>query len=283
MGVLWTDTQWRQGSLLTDAGAHRLGLVQGPGTGHRAVVVSHDCDLASDKEEAAEVIVGTMIDKPSKPYMYAKNPRQLHVGFSAHDDEMRYVDLRHTDRRQVSKSLLSDADLDLRFVMPEQEQRALRQWLAARYGRPAFPNAFEARLRKQVGRKSVAQRIVDTVETDSSHVLGLFFELEETRDVELPEGQAYTLSISIIYDGEAGGPQSEEAANTAAHELRTLFENAYGPANEATEIALKGCDAIRHRDVTLAYLRKADQWRLEHISLRDEPAGDFLPAGEVPV
>ena len=281
--MLWLDTQWRQGSLLTDAGALRLGLVQGLGTGHRVVVVSHDCDLASDKEEAVEVIVGTTIDKPNKPYMYAKNPRQLHVGFMSQDDEMQYVELRHADRRPASKSSLSDADLDLRFTMPEQEKRALKQWLAARYGRPAFPNAFETRLRKRVGRKSVAQRIVDTVETDSSHVVGLFFELAETRDVELPEGQPYTLSIAIIYDVDAGGPRAKEAANIAADELRTLFARAYGLGDEATEIALNACDATRHSEVTLADLRKADQWRLEHISLRDEPAGDFLPAGESPV
>lgn len=29
-------------------------------------------------------------------------------------------------------------------------KRALKQWLAARYGRPAFPNAFEERLRSSL-------------------------------------------------------------------------------------------------------------------------------------
>ncbi|MFN3982418.1 MAG: hypothetical protein ACK4SA_18735 [Caldilinea sp.] len=35
--------------------------------------------------------------------------------------------------------------------------------------------------------------------------------------------------------------------------------------------------------LTLADLRRVDQWRLEYISLRDGEQGDFLPVGEIPV
>ena len=34
--------------------------------------------------------------------------------------------------------------------------------------------------------------------------------------------------------------------------------------------------------LTLADLRRVDQWRLEYISLRDDDQGDFLPVGEMP-
>jgi hypothetical protein len=34
--------------------------------------------------------------------------------------------------------------------------------------------------------------------------------------------------------------------------------------------------------LTLADLRRVDQWRLEYISLRDDEQGDFLPVGEMP-
>lgn len=35
--------------------------------------------------------------------------------------------------------------------------------------------------------------------------------------------------------------------------------------------------------MTLADLRRVDQWRLESLSLQDEDQGDFLAVGEMPV
>lgn len=34
--------------------------------------------------------------------------------------------------------------------------------------------------------------------------------------------------------------------------------------------------------MSLADLRKVDQWRVEYISLREEPVGDFMSIGEMP-
>ena len=51
----------------------------------------------------------------------------------------------------------------------------------------------------------------------------------------------------------------------------------------ATEIALENCGAVADTYMTLADLRKVDQWRLEYISLGDEPISHFIPTGERPV
>ena len=65
-------------------------------------------------------------------------------------------------------------------------------------------------------------------------------------------------------------------------QLRELFENTYGKPDVATEIALDACEAVADTRLTLANLRRVDQWRLEYISLRDDDQGDFLPVGEMP-
>ena len=61
-----------------------------------------------------------------------------------------------------------------------------------------------------------------------------------------------------------------------------MFEKTYGKPDVATEIALDAFEAVADTRLTLADLRRVDQWRLEHISLRDGDQGDFLPVGEMP-
>ena len=90
------------------------------------------------------------------------------------------------------------------------------------------------------------------------------------------------MSISIVYDSIEGGPDARQAAERVALQIRQLFEKAYGKPEVADEIALDACEAIADTHMTLADLRRVDQWRLEYISLRDDDVGDFLPVGETP-
>jgi hypothetical protein len=282
--MLGRDTEWRQGDLLTDEEAHLLGLVESLGSNRCFVLISHDCDLPSDTEAFVEVIMGSLVPAPDPMFAKARNPRRLHLKFVSDGGGDLSVELRHVDRQQVSKAEFAKIGVKGgRFLLPADEKRALKQWLAARYGRPAYPNAFENRLRKTVGKKSVEYLIAKILELESSHLVALFFDLGEARAIELENGDAYFLSISVVYDATEGGPNARASAEKVAGELRTLFEQAYGTADGATEIALDACNAVADTFMTLADLRRVDQWRLEYISLREDPAGDFLLAGELPV
>lgn len=112
--------------------------------------------------------------------------------------------------------------------------------------------------------------------------MALFFDLGEDKAIELEDKVPYFLSISVVYDATEGGPNARASAGKVADELRTLLEQAYGTVDNATEIALDTCTAVADTFMTLADLRKVDQWRLEYISLSEDPAGDFLPTGELP-
>ncbi len=157
-----------------------------------------------------------------------------------------------------------------------------KQWLAARYGRPAFPHAFETRLRKSAGKRTVERQIAKILEPEAKHLLGLFFDLGEQRGFEAADGEAYALSISVVYDATEGAAEARLAAERIAGQLRQLFDRAFGAPDVATEIALDACEAVADTHMTLANLRRVDQWRLEYISLRDDGKGDFLPVGEIP-
>lgn len=285
--MLGRDSAWRQGDLLADEAAASLGLVAAGDEVHRAVVISHDCDLPHDGEPFVEVIIANLVVKDPKPdpnLSYAKNPRRLHLTYEQAGGIPLVLELRHTERQWVEKERFRGVKRQgSSAILPADAKRALKQWLAARYGRPAFPNSFEDRLRKKVGKRTVDQQIGKILEPDSRHLVGLFFDLGELRDAEAPSDEPYVLSISVVYDSIDGGPVARHAAERVASSLQELFYRSYGSPEVATEIALEACEAVSDTHLTLADLRKVDQWRLEYISLRDGEGGDFLATGETPV
>lgn len=283
--MLTRDTDWRQGDLLTpDAAAKLTALNSAVGEMHRIVVITHDCDLPNDGETSVEVIVTDVVAAANPQFSYAKNPRKLHLGYEIAGGQSIVVELRHAERRIVSKAeFAKHAAKDGAASLPVDAKRALKQWLAARYGRPAFPNAFEDRLRKSVGKKNTVERQIGKIlEPEAKHLVGLFFDLGEQRSAEVPAGEPYALSISVVYDATEGGTQARQSAEKVASQLRELFEQAYGKPDAATEIALDACEAVADTSITLADLRRVDQWRLEYISLSDDDHGDFLSVGETP-
>jgi len=282
--MLTRDTDWRQGDLLTQETAAKLPALNGAaGEAHRVVVITHDCDLPNNSETSVEVIIADVVEAANAQFSYAKNPRKLHLDYQVTGGHS-VVELRHAERRIIPKDeFKKHAARDNYASLPTDGKRTLKQWLAARYGRPAFPNAFENRLRKEVSRKnSVERQIGKILEPEAKHLVGLFFDLGEQRSAEVPEGEPYALSISVVYDATEGGPQARQSAAKVADQLRELFEQAYGKPDTATDIAIDACEAVADTSITLADLRRVDQWRLEYISLTDHDHGNFMPVGETP-
>ena len=263
-----------------------MGLADPADQGHRVVVITHDCDLPHEGELCVEVIVAELVVKDPKPdpqLAYAKNPRRLHLAYECTDAAPLILELRHRDRRSVPRGEFTErAVKDTSITLPIDAKRPLKQWLAARYGRPAFPNAFEQRLRKLSGKRTVEQMIAKILELDPKHLVGLFFDLGEQRRAEAREGEPYALSVSVVYDVTEGGTEARLSAERVAGQLRELFETTYGKPDVAREIALDACEAVADTRLTLADLRRVDQWRLEYVSLQDESHGDFLSVGELP-
>lgn len=282
--MLDRDTKWRQGDLLTREAAKRLGLISSDGDdGCHVVVVSHDCDILHPKEPNVEIIVAHVVDKVDGQLSYAKNPRRLHLVYTLPNEQSLVLELEQARKRVVSREHFGQhAKTSYPATLPDEAKRTLKQWLAARYGRPAFPNAFEKRLRKKVGKPTVERKIAEILEPKSEHLVALFFDMGEQRGVELPDGEPYALSISVVYDATEAGPAARRSAEKVVDELNALFSNAYGEPEEATEIALDACEAVADTHMTLADLRRVDQWRLEYLSLCDVQSGDFLAVGELP-
>lgn len=279
------STQWRQGHLLTPESTKALGLARVGDGEVVAVVVSHDCDIHNDKESFVEVIVSRVLDRKDKQFEKARNPRQLHYSSSAAQPaDYRHVVLRHENLVRVSvQDFFATARRDDRYGIDQTEKRSLKQWLAARYGRPAFPNDFEAHLRKPYGKKQTVEKAIAEIVSDEEGLLvGVFLDLGDFRTEDPPKGEPFGLSIYVVYDASEAPEKARSYGEAIAERLTDLFVEAYGQEDVATEIALEHCSAVADLEFRLSDIRRTDQWRLEYVSLRQEPPSDFLSVSAIP-
>lgn len=265
---------WRQGDVLTDEAANALDLLPQDGTDDAfAIVISHDCDLSAavDKEPTAEVIVGRRIDKPGAD-SYGKTARRLHIEYQTEAGPIA-LELMATAKQPIHKRVLFESEPRQDMWLDGQGIGILQRWLAARYYRAAFPEAFENRLRAaKVPGKSLLKRIETILADGGEHVRALLFDLDEGKTIERAADEPYQLGIVVLYDSLRDEPAAATVANKAADELEALFETAFRtPEAGWQEIHLQYCDPISDSAITVAQREMLKLWRLEHMSLQDDP------------
>ncbi len=270
---------WRQGNILREQDAQALGLVE-PGSGQKVIVVSHDCDIPSESDDYIEIIIAECCAE-NKLYRGARHPRLLNLLYkNAIDEKEHFLLLKQVEKRSLSKSDFVFDDPDNEYILAEEEKRSLKQWLASRYGRPAFPDEFETRMKffngKATKKFKLENSIAKVLEKCPQAILAVFFALGDGRFKDLPPSEPYELSIYIVYDSEEGGPEARELAESAAAQLLTLFHTHYGKDESADLICLEECIAVSDTKFSLSAMRKMDQWRLDYISLADSEGGEHV-------
>lgn len=223
-----------------------------------AIVISHDCDIAN--EELVEIIAGKITEKPNHSFSYNKNPRCLHLGLGS--DEERFIILEQANKRLIAKEELEAASNGPNQTITDDNKRILREWLAARYARPAFPDSFENRLRKKTaGSNKIIDKIRSIMAKYSIHIEGLYFDLGEHGNDELAPDEEYCLTIYVVYHARYL-PDAKNEATKIADKLKELFANTSG-------IILEQCMPISDSDFSLAHLQRTRKWRLEYITNQD--------------
>lgn len=273
---------WRQGDVLSDETAKALGLQHSENADQTfVVVISHDCDLAAnaDKEPGSEVIVGRRIDKLGAD-SYGKTARRLHIEYQTKAGPPVVLELVATAKRSVSKTDLFATDPRLDLWLDGQGIAILQRWLASRYHRSGFPEAFENRLRaaKIPRKRSFLKSIEDILADAGDHIRALLFNLGEGKDVErnTPD-DLYQLGIVVLYDSLRDEPTAAAFATKAAEELEALFEEAFqAPEVGWQNICLRYCDPVSDSAITVAQKEMLKQWRLEHMSLQEDPSQPMI-------
>ena len=267
---------WRQGDVLTDEAAKTLGLQHSEDADNTfVVVVSHDCDLTAvaAKEPITELIVGRRIDKLGRD-SYAKTARRLHIEYQTRTGPV-VLELMAAGKQSISKPDLFATEPREDMWLDGQGIGILQRWLAARYHRAAFPEAFENRLRaaKIPGKHALLKRIEDILDDGGNHIRALLFDLDEGKDIERETSDdLYQLGINVLYDSLRDEPTAAAAATKAAEELEALFEAAFRSSEAGWQnVCLQYCDPISDSAMTVVQRETLKHWRLEHLSLHDDP------------
>lgn len=273
--------EWGQGSVLNECSAKHLGLIKEHQHGSLPVIITHDCDLRHQNEDTIELIIGDQLENLDPNYMNAKNPRRLHLEFLSDERKSIYLDMRFSNRDFISKEKLVQLKQNKSVLeIPHESKKVLKQWLAARYGRPAFPNSFEYCLRKTKRRKTVEYHLAKIFEPIEPYIVGLYFDLGEQMLKELKENP-YELNIYVIYNGKTHSSEAHNAALKAAQEVELLFSDVYGTSENAKGIRLGSCKVISDTKIALSDVRTMEQWRLEYLSIGEKSSEVYFQTGEV--
>lgn len=134
---------WHQGALLPVSDT----LADVACGRQHAIVASQDCDIVAltTHEPAVDLLPAVVRPSAQADLLYGKNPRRLCLALA--DGMFATVDVRQ--RVTIAKSKVARIDPVSHASVTQKDRKILAKWLGKRYGRPAFPDAFNERLATQ--------------------------------------------------------------------------------------------------------------------------------------
>ncbi len=260
------STPWRQGKFLANATAAELGLTDG-GPDALVIVVTHDCDLTQlpESEPTIEIVIGRQIEKESfnGNFSNAKNARKLHLPIEGANKP--YLELIAARKQSIDKTSLLN-QLPAPIELSEQSKTTLGRWLAKRYRRSAFPDAFETRLSSN----KLDRKISDAVKNCGESIAEIYFDL---RNPKAAPHENYMLDIVILYSTVNDADTARIDAEAARIKIETAFRARLYDKEQKTwkDIELGYVDVVADESLTYRHSQLLKAWRLEHISLGAEP------------
>ena len=267
------STPWRQGSILADE--LLAALAPGFEVPNRkvdiAVVISHDCDIAAnpDIEPTIEVIPAIFLPNEDGSLTHAKDPRRLHLTLTKRSTGKQYfAEFKATEKLNIPKEHFAGQLPSSEFFLDAKELEILRRWLAARYRRHAFSDAFEMRFKKVEG------RFREILKASSNHLRAILFDVDDDSRADSVDADApYVLDIYLVYTGQSGSGESLKIAQSTKEKVEKVFQNKYKRNGEWSEIELRSCEVVSDDALTYAQYLQFSEWRSEGLSLRSDPIG----------
>jgi len=240
------------------------------------LIISHDCDIASDPsiEPNIEAITGTKVTGANGNFTNGKNPRRLHLAATEAGTTI-WIELTAGARLVIPKTHLAKYDPCPKTSLSPANRNRLQAWLAARYRRSAFPDKFDVQLSKT----GVYDRLTKILKPLDDHIIAVFFDVDEGVEREhADEGDPFTLTIDLLYSTENDPAAAEAAATKACNEITQVFRERCFDSNSQSwrAVELLECSAISDQALTYADSIKLKRWNADYISLRAEPSKPMI-------
>ena len=228
------------------------------------VVISHDCDLALDNitvEPFVELIIGSYQPRPNGNFSWAKSTWTLQFEIKK-AGEPAIIQLGANTKQAVSKERLAPFEPDGRYTLESRQLAALREWLAARYNRTAFPDEFNRRL----DASGAPEKLKKLLAASNDLISLIYFDLKGRDRDELPAEVPYELAVVLVHFlGEEPSEAGDKADELADRIDAALNEKLVGPEYG---IAFRGCMTVSEDDIRLGEAQTLMRWRLDFITLK---------------
>lgn len=256
---------WRQGDLIAPEDAIKLQLTKSEHHSYRLLVISHSCDIAREEavEPHVELLLTTVVQDFQATDCNGHSIRKLHLPAQGAEN-IEWLELCITERQVIQKfKLLAEKPWAERTINRDGI-RILRRWLAQRYARSEFPDAFCTWLTTS----GVGQQFKRLAKRFSDALVGFYFDLDddsERQDADDP----YVVDIYLVYDSKDASHAS--LAQEAANQLKGIFQTKCQQAGRWRWIELINCEAISDEAFSLRAANTFRRWRFEHLSVAGEP------------
>ncbi len=271
------NNAWRQGHVIPQDLARKLELVGPEDVDTRlAVVITHDCDIAQSAgaEPDLEIIVGQVVAQLDGNCTHAKSARKLHLPFKTESGEV-FVELIANAKESLPKSHFIEMAPNPDLKLTPDRRNILQHWLALRYRRAAFPDAFDQRFDRQTKLKGKLSAILKPL---GEHITAVFFDIDDGEEVarQRPE-DTYKLDIYLLYNT-GDDPAKAEAAVDATRKkiVAACREKLFAEGKGWQYIELRECTPISDETLTYRQSRLFKRWNVDYMSLREDPQQDLL-------
>lgn len=253
------DLGWRQGSIMDRELAAQARLHAPKHVSDREhalfVVISHDCDVLSPnilKEPIIEVIGAIAQDdngSNQKLFLSGRNPRRLHINSVTVRGLSIPLNLFVHDRWPIPRVLLMEGPPAGALSPPECQ--LLAEWIAKRYIRPSFPNAFDTiwHSRAKSWRKLMTRF--------SSSIKGIYLRLNTFE--ELPDDTPYRCDLILVMASDRARSLRLDKLKRDIEQAFQQYWNQFQPYIECEDVVLYSADQVTLRDIA-PYQRIDADW-----------------------
>ncbi|MEN8130519.1 MAG: hypothetical protein ABFS45_10075 [Pseudomonadota bacterium] len=253
---------WRQGALLSlDIDGHLINDAHHEiPDDARLLVVSQTCDLIQgdmDREPYFEVLCLYPIDRePGGDCADGKNSRQMEFSCTVNGHDAKHWLAFPYKRHLVDRRMLLDHEPQS-FLEDERALAMILSWLARRYTRVAFPEAFVEQINQPKRRSPISKKFARL----NPFIANVYIRLEPFR--EITENESYKIELILVMD-------SEKFDDSAHFDKCTEIKN-------QLEYQLSQCDKIEVIDIniestsgiTFDDLKGFREWDYSYLSFRD--------------
>lgn len=245
------EVDWHQGDIVDSGQTNNLlnaSIDKRPSTTKDCVlcVISQDCDIvaSADKEPYIELLAGIINPTICRKFADLKSPRIIDIPIK--DQTIRFS---IHDRFRVLKESFCNAKKLENIQLDEEGRDALKKWLERRYVRPAFPKAFNKRLKNNKKLQKFSKNGLP------KGVFGIWIEVT---DIELEDVDPYKISIIVGIE--------DDLSEQMTVEIECLFNQAF---SSCTGIVVEDIRCSTKDDITLRNLETFRRLDEDSLSLSE--------------